>query len=422
MTRLLADGLVDLQLDPKLAWYLTRSSGLVLLVLFTLATVLGIASRVGQAGRWVPRFVATDLHRRISLLAVLLLVLHVLSSIADNWATITYLDAVVPFQGSYRPLWLGFGTLTLDVILAMVGTSLLRHRMPPRAWKAIHLSVYAVWPVAVLHGLGTGSDTRKIPVLILTFACVGLVLLTVGWRILGAPDRLRLPQVATLVALPLAPPSPPVMRADTPFKTIHEVTKAAVPPKCGSTGTGSPSYFLVKFLNQAIGTKFEVVTGYQGGQEIDLAVERNEVVCRGFTVTTFFAREPFTTWRKKNLVRVLLQTGHKRDAKMPDVPTIHELMAEHKASAPTRAFVTAILASGDLGRPFVTPPAIPADRLKILREAFRKTMADPGFLADVKARKFEIDPEYGEELEKLAKEIVSQPKEITDRMKKLLSE
>ncbi len=205
MTHLLADGLVDLQLDPKLAWYLTRSSGLVLLVLFTLATVLGIASRVGQAGRWVPRFVATDLHRRISLLAVLLLVLHVLSSIADNWATITYLDAVVPFQGSYRPLWLGFGTLTLDVILAMVGTSLLRHRMPPRAWKAIHLSVYAVWPVAVLHGLGTGSDTRKIPVLILTFACVGLVLLTVGWRILGAPDRLRLPQVATLVALPLAP-------------------------------------------------------------------------------------------------------------------------------------------------------------------------------------------------------------------------
>ena len=82
----------------------------------------------------------------------------------------------------------------------------------------------------------------------------------------------------------------------------------------------------------------------------------------------------------------------------------------------------AILASGDLGRPFITPPAIPAERLKILREAFRKTMADPGFLADVKARKLEIDPDYGEQLEALAKEIVSQPREIADRMKKLLSE
>jgi tripartite-type tricarboxylate transporter receptor subunit TctC len=97
-------------------------------------------------------------------------------------------------------------------------------------------------------------------------------------------------------------------------------------------------------------------------------------------------------------------------------------MTEYKTPASTRALVMAILASGDLGRPFITPPAIPAERLKILREAFRKTMADPGFLADVKARKLEIDPDYGEQLEALAKEIVSQPREIADRMKKLLSE
>lgn len=83
------------------------------------------------------------------------------------------------------------------------------------------------------------------------------------------------------------------MRADTPYKTIHDVTKALEAPKCGSTGTGSPFYFMVKLLNEAIGTKFTVATGYQGGQEIDLAVERGEAVCRGFTVTTFFAREPF---------------------------------------------------------------------------------------------------------------------------------
>ncbi|MGH7851799.1 MAG: hypothetical protein ACREP3_00030, partial [Candidatus Binatia bacterium] len=93
-----------------------------------------------------------------------------------------------------------------------------------------------------------------------------------------------------------------------------------------------------------------------------------------------------------------------------------------KTPASTRALVSAVLASGDLGRPFITPPGLPADRLKILRDAFRKTMSDPAFLADVKLRKFVTDPEYGEELENLAKEIVSQPREIAERMKKLLTE
>jgi tripartite-type tricarboxylate transporter receptor subunit TctC len=162
--------------------------------------------------------------------------------------------------------------------------------------------------------------------------------------------------------------------------------------------------------------------GYQGGAEQDLAFERGEVVCRALSIPTFFAREPFTTWRKKNMVRILLQTGRKRDQKMSDVPTIHELMNEYKTTASTRSLVTAVLASGDLGRPFIAPPAIAADRLKILRDAFRKTMSDAAFLADVKARKFEIDPDYGEELERIAKEIVSQPREIVERMKKLLSE
>jgi hypothetical protein len=117
-----------------------------------------------------------------------------------------------------------------------------------------------------------------------------------------------------------------------------------------------------------------------------------------------------------------LQTGRKRDPKMPDVPTIHEIMNEYKTPASTRALVTAILASGDLGRPFITPPAIPAERLRILRDAFRKTMSDPAFLADVKARKLETDPDYGEGLETLAKEIMAQPREIIERMKKLLAE
>ncbi len=212
------------------------------------------------------------------------------------------------------------------------------------------------------------------------------------------------------------------MKTDTPYKTIEDVRKAKQPPKCSATGTGTSGHFIPKLLEEALGAKFTLVMGYQGGAEQDLAFERGEVVCRSISIPTFFGREPFITWRKNNLVRILMQTGRKRDPRMPDVPTIHELMNEYKTPASIRALVTVILASGDLGRPFITPPGIPADRLKILRDAFRKTMADPAFLADVKMRKFEADPNFGEDLEIIARDAVSQPREIVERMKTLLGE
>lgn len=212
------------------------------------------------------------------------------------------------------------------------------------------------------------------------------------------------------------------MKTDTPYKTIEDVRKAKQPPKCSATSSGTSGHFVPKLLDEALAARFTLVMGYQGGAEQDLAFERGEVVCRSISIPTFFAREPFITWRKSNLVRILMQTGRKRDPKMPDVPTIHELMNEYKTPAPTRALVTAILASGDLGRPFITPPGVPAERLKILRDAFRKTMADPAFLADVKARKLEVDPDFGEDLEIIAREAVNQPRDIVERMKKLLSE
>jgi len=210
------------------------------------------------------------------------------------------------------------------------------------------------------------------------------------------------------------------MRADTPFRTIHDVTKAAVPPKCGSTGTGSSSYFIVKFLNEAIGTKFEVVTGYQGGQEIDLAVERNEVVCRGFTVTTFFAREPFHSWRKKNFVRVLFQTGKKRDPRLADTPTVNELMDEYKTPEPTRRLGALAMASGEFGRPIFASPGTPAERVKILREAFSKSVKDPELLAEAAKKRLEIDPSSGEDLDALAKEVMAANKDAIERLSKLL--
>jgi tripartite-type tricarboxylate transporter receptor subunit TctC len=212
------------------------------------------------------------------------------------------------------------------------------------------------------------------------------------------------------------------MKTDTPYKTIEDVRRAKQPPKCSATGSGTSGHFVPKLLDEALAAKFILVMGYRGGAEQDLAFERGEVVCRSISIPTFFAREPFLTWRKSNLVRILMQTGRKRDPKMPDVPTIHELMNEYKTPASTRALVTAILASGDLGRPFIVPPGVSAERLKILRDAFRKTMADPAFLADVKARRLEVDPDFGEDLEIIAKEAVNQPRDIVERMKKLLSE
>jgi tripartite-type tricarboxylate transporter receptor subunit TctC len=212
------------------------------------------------------------------------------------------------------------------------------------------------------------------------------------------------------------------MRSDTPFKTIHDVTKAGESPKCGSTGTGSPSYYLIRLLNEAIGTKFDIVTGYKGGQEIDLAVEKNEVQCRAFTVTTYFAREPFITWRNKNFVRVLFQTGRKRDSRLAEVPTVQELIEEYKTPEAMKRLAALVLASGEFGRPIVATPGIPADRVKILREAFAKTLADPALLADAKKRRLEIDPTAPEELESLAKDVFATTRDVVDRMKKLLGQ
>jgi tripartite-type tricarboxylate transporter receptor subunit TctC len=211
------------------------------------------------------------------------------------------------------------------------------------------------------------------------------------------------------------------MKADTPYKTIHDVVKIPDPPKCGSTGTGSPSYYLLKLLNDAIGTKFNVVTGYQGGQEIDLAVEKGEVQCRAFTVTTFFAREPFHTWRKKNFVRVLTQTGKKRDSRLAEVPTVQDLMEEYRTPEPTRRLANLMLASGEFGRPIIATPGIPPERVRLLREAFAKTVRDPEFLVEAKKKRLEIDPVAGEEIEALAAEVLSADKDVVERMSKLLS-
>jgi tripartite-type tricarboxylate transporter receptor subunit TctC len=210
------------------------------------------------------------------------------------------------------------------------------------------------------------------------------------------------------------------MRADTPYKTIEDVRKATTAPKCGATGVTSTGYYLPKLMEETIGTKFDIVSGYVSGQDIDLAVERGELQCRAFTITAYFAREPFISWRKRNFVNVLIQTGNKRDARLKDTATIYELMDKYRTSESGRSLAKLVLAAGDFGRPLVTPPGVPADRLKILRDAFNKSVHDPGLLAEAKKRRLEMDPGTGEELESLAREVMAASPDIIERMRKLL--
>ena len=211
------------------------------------------------------------------------------------------------------------------------------------------------------------------------------------------------------------------MRADSPYQTINHVVKASSPAKCGATGTSSTAYYVPKLLNEVIGTNFEIILGYQAGQDIDLVVERNEVVCRAFTLTAFFAREPFRTWRKNRFVRVLVQTGRKRDARIKHVPTIYELMEQYKTPDAGRNLATLVLAAGDFGRPYVMPPNTPAEHLKTIRDAFELTLKDETAIAEAKKKKLELDPTTGDDLNKLAKEVISQPAEIVAKMKSLLA-
>jgi tripartite-type tricarboxylate transporter receptor subunit TctC len=212
------------------------------------------------------------------------------------------------------------------------------------------------------------------------------------------------------------------MRADTRYKTIEDVRNATEPPKCGSTGPSSTGNYIPKLLNEVVGTKFQVISGYQGGTDVDLAVERGELHCRAFTIVTYFGREPFFTWEKKGFVRNLVQTGRKRDPRLPDVPTIYELMDKYKASDADRRLAAVVLANEDMGRPIMMSPGVAPERVRIMRDAFNKAIADPQLLAEAKKKKLEVDPTGGEELQAIAKEIMSQPPEVIDRLKALFSE
>jgi predicted ferric reductase len=192
---------------PSAYWYLTRATGVVALVLLTVSVVLGVLGPLRvSAPRW-PRFAIDSLHRDVSLLVLAVLAIHIVTTVLDSFAPISLINSVIPFTGSYRPLWVGLGALSFDLLVALVVTSLVRRRLGYRAWRAIHWLAYASWPVAVLHGLGTGSDAKAWWSLLITVACVVAVAAAMWVRFRRTEDLpvdVRTPALAATVAVPVA--------------------------------------------------------------------------------------------------------------------------------------------------------------------------------------------------------------------------
>ena len=187
-------------LGPTPLWYATRASGYTALVLLSAAVVVGLMTSLRQSSRNWPRFVVQSAHRNLSLLVVVFLVIHIATSVLDPFAKLNVADAVVPFLASYRPLWLGLGVVSCELLVAITVTSLLRGHLGWRTWRAVHMFAYVSWPIAVVHGVGTGTDTKSIWALLLVTVCVAVVIAAIVWRLAATGPRLRVFRVAGMAA------------------------------------------------------------------------------------------------------------------------------------------------------------------------------------------------------------------------------
>jgi methionine sulfoxide reductase heme-binding subunit len=173
--------------SDTLLWYTTRGAGAVTLVLLSGVVVLGILSALRvQTSAW-PRFLTAGLHRNLALMTLVFLALHIVTAVIDPFTHLGWLTAVVPFSSYYRTIWLGLGTVAFELLVAIVVTSLARPFIGQAAWRLVHWLTYASWPIAVIHGLGTGSDVWSPWSLVLTAVCVGAVVAAIGYRLMAGP-------------------------------------------------------------------------------------------------------------------------------------------------------------------------------------------------------------------------------------------
>ncbi len=179
-------------------WYASRATGVISLILLSVVAILGIA--VNRQGRLpgLPRFAVTGLHRSLSLLTVAFLGTHIVTAIADGYVHIPWLSTIVPFSSSYERFWIGLGTVAVDMTAAVIVTSLLRARLRPAVWRAVHWLAYASYPVTLVHSMGASKDLRSGWLLALTMATVFAVVTAIGYRVIDAsaaiPRPRRVPQ------------------------------------------------------------------------------------------------------------------------------------------------------------------------------------------------------------------------------------
>jgi predicted ferric reductase len=174
---------------PAFVWYLMRGSGLVALVLLSITVALGVVGVKRWGSTHWPRIVTAGLHRTVSLLAVCFLAVHIITAVVDNWIGLSWFGVVVPFQSTYRPIWVGLGALTLDLLIAVMATSLLRRHISRRAWRLVHWTTWILWPMALVHALGSGSDIGSGWALAMVVTCVAMVVIALVWRIQPAVAR-----------------------------------------------------------------------------------------------------------------------------------------------------------------------------------------------------------------------------------------
>ena len=293
-------------------WYLTRASGLVTLVLLTATILLGVVASVGWTTERWPRFLSQDVHRNVSLLCLVFLGIHVATTVLDGYVPIGVVNVFVPFTSPYRPIYVGLGAVGLDLLLAVLITSGLRHRIGYGSWRFVHWLAYLCWPIALIHGLGSGTDTQLPAALVVEAACTAAVLAAFAWRMttghtLPVTRRAAAGIGAVIVTLAIAgfavigPLRPGWShRSGTSSALLAQLaakngggavagSSTSAPASTGSTGsTGSTP--TVPFTSQLTGSRSSTAPDSQGNIQVTLAMHLADTAATPLTVVLLGAQ------------------------------------------------------------------------------------------------------------------------------------
>jgi methionine sulfoxide reductase heme-binding subunit len=188
----------------QVLWFATRGAGAVSQLMLTASVVFGLVTVTRYAHAEWPRFFNYEMHRRISLLSIVFLAIHILAAVFDPFAKLGLAAAIVPLASTYRPLQVALGVIALYLFIAIVITSVLRQHIGQRAWRLIHWTSYAFWPLAMLHGITAGTDGIALWMLAIDVVCAVAVGAALAWRIQsGTPNRAILPEVVARSSLRL---------------------------------------------------------------------------------------------------------------------------------------------------------------------------------------------------------------------------